>query len=177
MTAWVVRAGKQGENEHWNLAHGFASVGWIEVGDLSACRSREDVRALVDEAYPADPPTRQANFAGQLWSFRGSVAPGDLVVMPSKVQRGYLRFGRVTGGYVYDAHEPDKTRRHRVPVQWDETPSRRPSWSRTSSTPSMAHSPCSSPAVTTRHDVSTSSRGRDVTRDAQTGRRRLRPAS
>lgn len=122
MTAWVVRAGKQGENEHWNLAHGFASVGWIEVGDLSACRSREDVRALVDEAYPADPPTRQANVAGQLWAFRGSVAPGDLVVMPSKVQRGYLRFGRVTGGYVYDAHEPDKTRRHRVPVQWDETP-------------------------------------------------------
>lgn len=36
MTAWVVRAGSQGENERCNLTEGFATVGWTEVGDLSS---------------------------------------------------------------------------------------------------------------------------------------------
>ena len=52
MTAWVVRGGRDGEAERWNLSRGRATVGWNEIGDLSDCRSREDVRALVDAALP-----------------------------------------------------------------------------------------------------------------------------
>ena len=50
MSAWVVRAGQRGENEHWNIEHGRVSVGWPEVGDLSPATSREDVRRRVEEA-------------------------------------------------------------------------------------------------------------------------------
>ena len=56
MSAWVVRAGQRGENEHWNIEHGRMSVGWPEVGDLSPATSREDVRRRVEEAYPATAP-------------------------------------------------------------------------------------------------------------------------
>ena len=39
-SAWVVRAGQRGENEHWNIEHGRVSVGWPEAGDLSPATSR-----------------------------------------------------------------------------------------------------------------------------------------
>lgn len=122
MTAWVVRAGSQGENERWNLTEGFATVGWTEIGDLSSCTSPQEMRAAVDEAYAADPVRRRINSAGQLWAFRGGIQAGDLIVMPSKTQPGYLWFGTVTGDYVYAPGEPDPTRRHRVPVQWHDSP-------------------------------------------------------
>lgn len=122
MNAWVVRAGQQGENEHWNLDQRRATVGWPEVGDLSGARQREDVRALVEEAYPADSPSKLANTTGQLWAFRGAIKEGDLVVLPLKTKPGYIRFGRVTGRYFYDESQPDKTRRHSLPVEWFSDP-------------------------------------------------------
>lgn len=122
MNAWVVRAGQQGENEHWNLEQGRATVGWPEVGDLGAARTRDDVRALVEEAYPADSPARWANTTGQLWAFRAAIHKGDLLVLPLKTKPGYIRFGRVTGEYFYDATQPDKTRRHSLPVKWFSDP-------------------------------------------------------
>ena len=58
MSAWVVRAGQRGENEHWSIEHGRVSVGWPEVGDLSPATSREDVRRRVEETYPGDGAAR-----------------------------------------------------------------------------------------------------------------------
>lgn len=116
--AWVVRAGRRGENEQFNLEHGVATVGWDAVGDLTSCTTREDVRALVAEAYPADSPGKQANSTGQLWAFRDSIKSGDLVVMPSKLQPGYLRLGRCTGPFRYVSAELDKSRRKQLPVDW-----------------------------------------------------------
>lgn len=118
MAAWVIRAGKHGENAQWNLEQGRATIRWQEIGDLSGARSREDARAMVDEANPHDSPGRRANNAGQLWAFRAQIHPGDLVILPLKTKSGYLQFGRVTGGYFYDATQPDRTRRHSLPVQW-----------------------------------------------------------
>ncbi len=118
MTAWVVRAGQQGENERSNIANNRVTIGWPEIGDLSACQTRDDVRALVDAAFPGDAPMRRANHTGQLWAFRDSIKPGDLVVMPLKTKPGYLQFGRATGPYGYDQSQTDKTRRHYLPVDW-----------------------------------------------------------
>lgn len=102
MTAvWVVRGGQSGENEQWNRDHGRVSIGWSEVGDLSACQSRDDVRKLVDSACTSAPPGRLANWAVQLWAFRDAIKPGDLVAVPMKTKRGYIRFGRVTGSFEY----------------------------------------------------------------------------
>lgn len=120
MTAWVVRAGSEGEHEQWNLAHQVATVGWSEVPDMSACETREDVRALVEAAYPGLTPGALANRTGQLWAFRSRIHNGDVVVMPLKTRRGYLAVGRCDGEYRYEAGSGDGNPRHSLPVRWNE---------------------------------------------------------
>lgn len=116
--AWVVRAGRHGEQEQANLDEGVVTVGWTEIGDLTPCTSRDEVRAMVDEAYPDSTLGQRANYTGQLWSFRALIRPGDLVIMPMKTKPGYLAMGRCTGKFVYDADEPDHSRRKKLPVEW-----------------------------------------------------------
>lgn len=118
MNAWVVRAGQRGENAHWNIELGRVTVGWPEVGDLTSTASREDVRARVENAYPGDGAARWANATGQLWAFRDSIRPGDLVILPLKTKPGYLQFGRVAGAYAYDAAQAPWHRSHSLPVDW-----------------------------------------------------------
>lgn len=120
MTAWVVRGGSLGENEAFALKNNLATVAW-EVPDLSGCQSREDVRALVDQLYPNDTPSRRGAQAGQLWAFRGSIEPGDVVVMPLKTKSGYLALGRCSGTY---RHDPQVApgQRHQLPVDWSDEP-------------------------------------------------------
>lgn len=122
MTAWVVRAGRRGESEQYNLEHGRATVGWPKLGDLSECTSRENVRALVEAAEPGIPAGRAANYTAQLWAFRNTIQAGDLMVLPLKSKAGYVQFGRVTGGYSFDAAEPDPNRRKFIPVDWHPEP-------------------------------------------------------
>lgn len=117
MTAWIVRAGAAGEAEDWNLAKGRAGVSFTGVGSLTGCRSREDVRAVVDDAYPQGKPGTRANFAGQLWALRRDIKPGDLIVMPLK-SNGQIALGTCTAGYAYDGAEPDRSRRHHIGVSW-----------------------------------------------------------
>ena len=119
MSVWVIRAGASGENEDWNLATGRAGVGFPEVGDLTDCATRDDIRALVDAAYPAAPKGRKANFTGQLWALRNTIHNGDLIIMPLK-RSGQLVLGTCTSGYNYDADEPDKERRHHIKVDWSQ---------------------------------------------------------
>ena len=116
-TAWVVRAGSQGEAEASNLALGRASIGWSDVPDMSSVTSREQLREVVDGLYPAASAQSRAATTGQLWAFRSSIAVGDLVVMPLKTQPGMIAFGRSTGTYRYDADAPEAAR-HYLPVQW-----------------------------------------------------------
>ena len=116
-SAWVVRAGREGEAESSNLALGRASIGWSEVPDMSAVTSREQLREIVDGQYPAASAQSRAVTTGQLWAFRSSIAEGDLVVMPLKTQPGMIALGRCTGAYRYDADAPEAAR-HYVPVEW-----------------------------------------------------------
>ncbi|QOK24191.1 restriction endonuclease [Janibacter indicus] len=119
--AWVVRAGRDGEQEQVNLASGTATIGW-NVGDLTGVSAREEVRAIIDVAYPDDSPGRRANFTGQVWAFRSAIEPGDIVLMPSKLRPGYIYLGRCIGPYRYVAGEPDLSRRHQLPVEWKKEP-------------------------------------------------------
>lgn len=117
MSAWVVRAGASGESENWNLQSGRAGVEFADVDDLSGCRTREDVRRIVDASYVGDAKGRRANFTGQLWALRGTIRPGDLIVMPLK-RNGQIALGTCTKGYAYAADEMDKERRHHIEVEW-----------------------------------------------------------
>jgi restriction system protein len=114
MTVWVIRAGRHGEREQWCLSEGVAGVGWDEVGDLSPCQSRDDVRNMLDAVWPADVSTaKKANSTGQLWGIR-NVQVGDIVVLPLKASKA-LAIGICTGGYHYRADAPMK---HLVSVDW-----------------------------------------------------------
>jgi restriction system protein len=114
--AWIVRAGAYGENESLALDQNVVVVGWSELGDLSAARTRDELAAMLREAYPEDGVQRLRNFQGQLWAFRDTIAVGDLVVLPLKT-RSALAIGKVAGPYQYRSELPP-TARHTRPVTW-----------------------------------------------------------
>ena len=117
MTAWIIRGGRTGEREQWALENGLAGGGFHEVADMTAATNREQVGALVAAGLPDAPGGRIANYTGQLWAMRELISPGDLIVMPMKTTKK-VAFGVCTGGYEFDAAEPDPTRRHRIRVDW-----------------------------------------------------------
>lgn len=116
MTAWVIRAGRDGENEQWCLEHGYAGVGWNEFKDISAVSSKEAMRARVDSARPEATSGARAQWTTQLWALR-AIEPGDLVVMPMKTTQT-IAIGVCAQPYHYLADESDLTRRHVIGVDW-----------------------------------------------------------
>lgn len=115
--AWVIRAGRYGEREQWCLDLGLAGGGWADVPDLGACQTRESIRAVIDQTYPAESPGMRANATGQMARMRLEIQVGDLVVMPLK-HVAQLAMGIVTAGYEYLADEGDPSKRHVLRVDW-----------------------------------------------------------
>ena len=120
--AWVIRAGAQGQHEQWNLDQGRATIGWREVGDIGGCSSKDEILHLLFQTYPEDPENRLTNYASQLWAFLDTISVGDLIILPSKIRRGYVWFGRATGNYEYDAKNAEPERRKFIPVTWASEP-------------------------------------------------------
>ncbi len=115
MRAWVVRAGKDGENEDFALEMGVVVIGWDELGDLSNVKGRDEVREkLLATGYAEG--GRLLNHAGQIFRFVRSIDIGDLVVLPAKRTRT-LAVGRCTGRYKFQPGNPDGCR-HVRPVEW-----------------------------------------------------------
>jgi restriction system protein len=116
LRAWLIRAGGAGEREAFALAAGRAVVGWAAVGDLSDCRTRQDVLEVLCASMPeaSDPTLRQ--HASQLWALVSKITPGDLALLPRKASRT-VAIGRVTGDYEYLEENPPDAR-HTRPVEW-----------------------------------------------------------
>ena len=119
LAAWLIRAGSHGEREDFVLKNGIAGVGFEPVSDLTTATDRDQVRTVVRNAYPDAKERMVANFAGQLWSLRSRVKPGDLVALPLK-RSSQIALGLVTRGYEYLADERSAYR-HRVSVDWKRT--------------------------------------------------------
>ena len=115
-TAWLIRAGRDGEREDYNLEHGLASMGWGQLPDLTGVSSRRDIDGMLRRALPDAPDGAIRNYAGQLWSLRSGVRVGDLVVLPLKTTR-QIALGVVTQEYSYRADE-DGDWRHVLAVDW-----------------------------------------------------------
>lgn len=116
MTAWVIRAGKYGEHEQWCLSQGRAGGAWNEIGDLSSCDSRADVRAKLDQAMLEASEGLRNNNASQLWGLL-QIRPGDLIVLPLKTTKT-LAIGTCTKGYEFLPRAPQK---HAISVDWKRT--------------------------------------------------------
>ncbi len=101
------------------LRTGQVAVGWPSVGDLSQCRSRDDVLEVLLESTPEASDRTMTNHATQLWAFVARMRIGDLVVLPLKRQRA-VAIGRISGRYRYTvANGPDV--RHARSVTWMRT--------------------------------------------------------
>ena len=117
--AWVIRAGREGERETYNLERGLASMGWGNLPDLQGVSSRHDVEAMIRQALPDARVGTIRNYARQLWSLRSRVQVGDIVVLPLKTTRE-IALGTVTQGYSYRADEEGDWR-HVAWVDWRRT--------------------------------------------------------
>jgi restriction system protein len=120
MTAWIVRAGRVGEREDWALETLVAGGGFSEIGDLTACHSRDEVKAVVVAGIPNAGVPKQNNITGQAWALRQAIRPGDVIVMPLKTTKK-VALGICTTGYTYRTQESEPGRRHTIGVDWKRT--------------------------------------------------------
>lgn len=96
--------------------NGFISIGWIEMGDLSALgNDKEAMKAKVAATYPDIKPGAIPGTAGTLLTFVYRMQVGDLVVYPHKPD-STVNFGRIVGEYTYDPSLP--LHRNRRKVEW-----------------------------------------------------------
>lgn len=99
------------------VEHGFLSVGWDRVGDLSKLAPARDAfkKALAD-AYPTTKAGAIPVQAGVLFRFAVEMAKGDYVVYPSKPDR-MVNLGVIDGDYQFDP-KTDPTFPNRRKVKW-----------------------------------------------------------
>jgi restriction system protein len=116
MAVWLVRAGGDGAQEDLALEQNIVLIGWWELPDLSAIKTREVLEKMCREQYDDRNPNTVTNHIGQIWAFIGRISEGDLVVLPLK-RRAAIAIGRVTGPY---KHRPDLPReaQHTRSVEW-----------------------------------------------------------
>jgi len=112
---YLVRGGKDGQDEVTALDRDLAIIGFIDFPNLTNARTYENVLQLVRDANPELKPRAAGNYAGQLWAFTIAMQPGDLVVMPQKLAP-QIALGHVTGPYQYQYIKGDM--RHTRPVNW-----------------------------------------------------------
>lgn len=96
--AWVVRAGQGAVAARQFLEQQVVGLGGSELGDLSSCRSVDEMRALYAHAFPADSQFTRNVRASQLARFVLDMRPGDAVVTPGPGGTAYL-VGTISSGY------------------------------------------------------------------------------
>ncbi len=109
-------------NNHPDLGlieNGFISIGWDELGDLSAIGAdRDEMKAKVAQVYAGAKSGAIPVWAGVILRFTYEMEVGDLVVYPYKPD-GTLNFGRIEGDYYHD--ESAQLHPNRRKVKWLET--------------------------------------------------------
>ena len=117
-TAWLIRAGGQGEFAELFIENGIAAVGLGLPRDLSDVSSRDEMVELVRNESPESSDAQIRPRASQLWTLLSGFRRGDLVVMPCK-RSSQFALGTVTRDYWY-RHDADRMP-HTVSVDWQRT--------------------------------------------------------
>jgi restriction system protein len=118
---WVVRAGKEGEQERAALENNVVTIGWNEFPDLSAFKDKRDLEQLYAKLQPNAKKMKIAVMVGQIWNFTTMIKKGDIVILPLKAQPG-LAVAEVIGDYEY--RENSDYMKHIRKVRWLTTISR-----------------------------------------------------
>ncbi len=114
---WMVRAGEGGVLVDDFRAGSFVSIGWVDMGDMSALKTRDQFTKAVEKAYPTSRKMQVAASAGQAFRFVREMKPGDRILTYDPSKREYL-LGAITGDYSHkpsDNHPYPQVR----PVKWE----------------------------------------------------------
>jgi len=122
VNAWMVRAERKGRLYDVFKERGVVAIGWREIGDLSALRSRDSILARVKQQWPELSPQSAAMATGQIHRFNTEMKKGETVVTYDPGRRVYL-VGKLVGDYEWDpsVDEADPNVRR---VAWEEEVSR-----------------------------------------------------
>ena len=86
---WMVRAGRNGVFASRFLDESIVAIGWGEIGDVTAATPDDEIRRLVDAAYPSSKPGTRASWAGTIRRFVKDVKVGDPVATYDNERRLY----------------------------------------------------------------------------------------
>jgi restriction system protein len=79
-TFWGIHAGKTGDAEALFGKKSVVAIGWKQMGDLSAFKTRADFNKRYEEVYPNVKPAAIPVSAGQLFRFVHEMKVGDIVI-------------------------------------------------------------------------------------------------
>jgi restriction system protein len=96
--AWMIRAGRGGENVDAFLQHGIVAFGDTRIGELAPSICKDDLLRLFAENYPEEKKGSRASWASQLMRFLREMKPGDTAVTFDRERRLYL-LGTITSDY------------------------------------------------------------------------------
>jgi len=119
--AWVVRAGRDGQNEQFCLDNGVAVIGWHQLPRPPDDVTEEWLREALATTYPDQTPHGLGNFLGQLIPFLTIIKAGDLIAIPLKTDPGKIAIGECTRPYYFADDETDGSQQKRIGVDWKVT--------------------------------------------------------
>jgi restriction system protein len=121
MTVWLVRAGQHGEFEQKFLQDNKIYVTWNHLAvDLSQLTSKQQLFSEMKSIYSDAKEKALHNNVSQIWPFAHVMEHGDLVVMPSKMQRA-IWVAQITGDYTFVKEGPSPFFHYRA-VKWEAEP-------------------------------------------------------
>jgi len=113
----MIRTGRKGQREAYNLEQNVITIGWSWLGDISKIDNKEELRELQQQVDPEHPNKTSSGYTTKLWQFFDEMEIGDLIVMPSKVDHAKVYVGRIKSSYSYD-HSTDPQFSHQREVKW-----------------------------------------------------------
>lgn len=121
---WMVRADEGGRLFEDFKTASIVAIGWSEMGDMGALKTRDDFVRAVGKTWPDSKRMQVAMSAGQAFRFVREIKVGDRVLTYDPSERLYL-VGTVAGDYLYDTSRKDEFPNVRH-VTWDGTVPRDP---------------------------------------------------
>lgn len=128
---WVIAPYHADDPETWekvwkfNLANGIISIGWKELGDISAY-GESQLKAAIEKTYPNN-KSNQTLYFNMLWNFYHNIKPGDIVIARRGTKK-VAAVGTVTQPAYFsyakniEASGPEKAYSNHLGVRWHEAP-------------------------------------------------------
>jgi hypothetical protein len=114
--AWVLRSLRNDRYEDLAFRKKFVAIGWTAVGNLLQASEPAQILDAVRAAYPFVEPDTADSYARQLFQFRSTMSPGDLVLLLRRSSPD-VAAGWIDGDYQYSRQITGGIR-HIRPVQW-----------------------------------------------------------